>query len=159
MAHTINVDPASIRNIWFYLRPDKDVPSDDKIKAMGFEMVSELFEEVKASIQANTTKLAKINKERPDAASEKLAPFVMSEKTLNSLQILEEIPCDFEDWEELMKESKWATRILKIWFSLLKNFSIVHKWAKWPEILNDVAFRSKAVKEVENEIEELDSYL
>jgi hypothetical protein len=141
------------------LRPDKDVPSDDKIKAMGFEMVSELFEEVKASIQANTTKLARINKERPDAASEKLAPFVMSEKTLNSLQILEEIPCDFEDWEELIKESKWATRILKIWFSLLKNFSIVHKWAKWPEILNDVAFRSKAVKEVENEIEELDSYL
>jgi hypothetical protein len=58
-----------------------------------------------------------------------------------------------------MKESKWATRILKIWFSLLKNFSIVHKWAEWPEIFNDVAFRSKAVKEVENEIEELDSYL
>ena len=83
----------------------------------------------------------------------------MSEKTLNSLQILGEIPCDFEDWEEAMKEGKWATRILKIWFSLLKNFTIVHEWAKWPEILNDVEFRSKAVKEVEDVIEELGSYL
>lgn len=126
---------------------------------MGFELVSELYEEIKASISANNAKIAKINKERPDAASEKLAPFKMSEKTLNSLQILEEIPCDFEDWEEAMKEGKWATRILKIWFSLLKNFSIVHKWAKWPEILNDVAFRSKAIKEVEDVIEELDTYL
>ena len=83
----------------------------------------------------------------------------MSETTLNSLQILEEIPCEYEDWEELVKASKWATRILKIWFSLLKSFSLVHKWAKWPEISNDVAFRSKAVKEVGNELEELDSYL
>jgi hypothetical protein len=84
--HTvINFDPASVRNIWFYLRPDKEIPSDEKIKAMGFELVSELYEEVKASILNNNTKLAKINKERPDAASEKLAPFSMSEKTLNSL--------------------------------------------------------------------------
>jgi hypothetical protein len=52
---------------------------------MGFEMVSELFEEIKTAIQTNTNKLAKINKERHDAASEKMAPFVISEKTLNSL--------------------------------------------------------------------------
>ena len=55
VAHTINIDPASVRNIWFYLRPDKDVPSDDKINAMGFEMVSELSEEVKASIPFRPT--------------------------------------------------------------------------------------------------------
>jgi hypothetical protein len=78
---------------------------------------------------------------------------------LSSLEILEEIPCEFDDWEDLIKSDKWATRILKIWFTLIKNFSIVHKWAKWPEILNDNAFRPKAVKVIEDVIEELDSYL
>jgi hypothetical protein len=53
-------------------------------------MVSELFEEVKAPIQANTTKLAKINEQHPRRCLRKLARFVMSEKTLNSLQILED---------------------------------------------------------------------
>ena len=95
-------------------------------------------------------------KKNPGAASEKLAPFLMPEKTIQSLSILEEIPCDFEEWQDTIKDDKWATRILKIWFSLLKNFSIVNKWAKWPEILNDSAFRPKAIKKVEDVVEELD---
>ena len=80
--------------------------------------------------------------------------FLTNDKIIKSFS--EEIPCDFEEWQDTIKDDKWATRILKIWFSLLKNFSIVNKWAKWPEILNDSAFRPKAIKKVEDVVEELD---
>ena len=35
----INYDPDIIRNIWYYIRPEEDVPSDDMIKKLGFELI------------------------------------------------------------------------------------------------------------------------
>lgn len=71
---------------------------------------------------------------------------------------MEDIPCDYSDWIDTEAENKWASRTLKIWFFTLKNFSIIHKWAKWPDIIftTDEAFFSKASKEIEDEVEELD---
>lgn len=38
-----------------------------------------------------------------------------------------------------------------------KNFSVIHKWAKWPEIMHieDSLFFDKASKTIEDEVDEL----
>jgi hypothetical protein len=73
-------------------------------------------------------------------------------------KILSEIPIDFEDWMSSVDE-EWVIRTLKIWFFMLKDFSIVHGWAKWPEIFDDKAFMKKATGVIEEQAEEFNDYL
>lgn len=75
------------------------------------------------------------------------------------MSILEEFPVEFDDWEEAAKNDSWPVRILKIWFTLAKNFTVIHKWAKFPECLADDIYLDKAKTVIEEIVEELDSYL
>jgi hypothetical protein len=35
---------------------------------------------------------------------------------MEGLEILEEIPIDYDDWEETAPEERWVIRTLKLWF-------------------------------------------
>jgi hypothetical protein len=55
----------------------------------------------------------------------------------------------------------WVTRTLKLFLFCVKNFSTVHRWARWPEIMftSDDKFFVKASEAIESEVEELGEYL
>ena len=158
--HALNNQPldyntASVRTIWPFLRPEEAIPTDEQLKTRGYELIIELQDELKKAMASNDARAAKVQGKEAPAQT----PYVPSDSTVQSLSILEEFPCDFEDWEETCKTDIWATRILKIWFTIERDFAIIHKWAKFPDCLNDEAFRSKAIPQVEDIIEELDTYL
>lgn len=77
------------------------------------------------------------------------------------MQILEDIPCDFQDWVDTEEENEWVIRTLKLFFFSQKKFSMINKWARWPEIFHtkDDAFFKKASSAIEDDVEELDSFL
>jgi hypothetical protein len=90
-----------------------------------------------------------------------VGPFVLGEKTVNSLQILEDIPCDFSDWVDTESKSEWVARTLKLFYFCQKKFIMINKWARWPDIFHtpDEKFKKKASKAMEDNVEELDQYL
>lgn len=96
--------------------------------------------------------------EKPDCQSKAPEPFALKATTIQSLQILEDIPCDFSDWVETEAENKWVARTLKLWFFSRKNFAVIHKWVKWPEIVHssDEVFFEKASKMIEDDVDEFD---
>ena len=55
----------------------------------------------------------------------------------------------------------WVARTLKLWFFTRKNFTLVHKWAKWPDIVHtsDEAFFKKGSNTIEDDVEELQTHL
>jgi hypothetical protein len=50
-------------------------------------------------------------------------------------------------------------RTLKLWFFMQKNFSIVHKWAQWPEIFQDNDFMKRASPIIEDVADEFGDYI
>ncbi len=134
------------------------MPTIDKITAMGLNLVEELYAEIKVKIQANEDQIDRINKVRPKSRLKRLAPFKLSQKTIKILQNLDGNPCTL-NWELNIKNSKYDTKILKIWYSLHKKNCKNQKWTQWPEILVDVAFRNNALEDLGIVIESLDSYI
>lgn len=47
----------------------------------------------------------------------------MTSHAQTGLEILEDIPFDYEDWEETAPEQPWCVKTLKIWFTLIKDYS------------------------------------
>jgi hypothetical protein len=82
----------------------------------------------------NTQKIESLLKTYPSCAADNAGPFVLQESTVSSLQILEDIPCDYEDWVETEEKSEWVARTLKIFFFAQKKFTMINKWARWPEL-------------------------
>jgi len=75
------------------------------------------------------------------------------------LSILEEFPVEFDDWEDAANNDSWPVRILKIWFTMQKNFTFIHSWAKFPDCLVDKPYLVKAKNNIEEIVEELDTYM
>jgi hypothetical protein len=99
--------------------------------------------------------------EKPDCHLNTLKPFALRETTLSSLQILDDIPCDYAEWVDDCSENSWVARTLKLWFFTRKNFALVHKWAKWPDIVHtsDEAFFKKGSSAIEDDVEDLQTHL
>jgi len=48
--------------------------------------------------------------------------FSISEKTKQTIEILEDVPYSYEDWiEENVSKGSWSTKILKFWFLFSKK--------------------------------------
>jgi hypothetical protein len=86
-----------------------------------------------------------------------LAPFKLSQKTIKILQNLDGNPCTL-NWELNIKNSKYDTKILKIWF-LLDKVCKNKKWTQWPEIFDEIAFRTNALENLGLVIKSLDTYI
>ena len=100
--------------------------------------------------------------EKPDCQNQApQQPFELREQTVQSLGILEDIPCDYSEWVEDCGDNLWVARTLKLWSFCRKNFSLINKWAKWPDIVHttDEAFFKKASQNIEDDVDELQSYL
>lgn len=80
---------------------------------------------------------------------------------MNSLQILEDIPCDYSDWVDTESKNDWVARTLKLFYFSQKNFSRIYPWARWPEIVHmpDETFFEKASKQIEDNVDELEQFL
>ncbi len=112
-------------------------------------------------MKLNDAKIEQLLKTSPSCTSDNVGPFVLREQTINSLQILEDIPCDFSDWVDTESESEWVARTLKLFYFCQKKFIMINKWARWPDIFHtpDEKFFEKASKAIEDNVEELDQYL
>jgi len=99
------------------------------------------------AITANSKKLADLTSKHPDIIekSKEVKKFELSKISTEGLEILEDIPIDYDDWEEGAQEEKWVIRTLKLWFFMQKNFNVVHRWAAWPEIMSDKDFMKRAI--------------
>jgi len=133
------------------------IPNETRIKS-DFSLITDLYDELVAKKKQNDQKLDKLLAEKPDCPNQAPSkPFELRDQTLSSLQILDDIPCDYEEWIEDCKENLWVARTLKLWSFCRKNFSVINKWAKWPDIVHteDEAFFKKASKNLEDDVEEL----
>ena len=138
------------------MRPTEPIPSEARIKT-DFALLTELFDELTQKKKQTDQKLASLLTEKPDCAVNTLKPCALRDTTLSSLQILDDIPCDYAEWIEDCAENTWVARTLKLWFFTRKNFALVHKWAKWPDIVHtsDEAFFKKGSNAIEDDVEEL----
>lgn len=109
----------------------------------------------------NSQMLASLKKAHPDCVekSKETTPFELTKISIEGLEILEEIPIDYDDWEETAPEEKWVIRTLKLWFFMQKNFNIVHRWAAWPEILSDKDFMKRAMAQIEDVVDDFGEYI
>lgn len=156
----IQIDFKLIVNLWPYVRPGEQLPSEGRVKSEGGEMAQEMLIELELKMKENQDKIDETKKSFPDAEGETIeTDFALTSMTTQGLEILQDIPVDYDDWVETAIDETWVIRTLKLWFFMQKNFSIVHKWASWPDIFNDTSFMKKAVKIVEDIAEELDTYL
>lgn len=103
-----------MRVIWPYLRPEIAIPTDDEFRIRGYDLLLELRDELKKVNETNEVRLKKVVNEDTPSRS----PFELKDATVSYLSILEEFPCEFDDWEEQTRDDIWATRILKIWFNI-----------------------------------------
>ena len=135
-------------------------PADDSIKHAS-DLCSDLYEELLDKMKANDAKIDKLLKTTPSCTSDNVGTFVLREQTINSLQILEDIPCDYSDWVDTEYDSQWVARTLKLFYFSQKKFTMINKWARWPEIFHtpDEKFFDKASKAIEDDVEELDQFL
>ena len=141
----VKVDAALIKQIWPYLRADEDLVDDDTIEANGAAIMQELADELEIAITKATAKIKTLSNAEPDAED----AFKLSEICSQGLEILQDCPIEFEDWSENSAEQEWVIRTLKIWFFMIKDFAVIHKWASWPAILDDQAFIKKAKEIIE----------
>jgi hypothetical protein len=65
------------------------------------------------------------------------------------------------DWESSFDKSQWVARTLKLYLFCIKNFPVINKWARWPDIFHttDSMFFLKASKAIEDDVEELGEVL
>lgn len=156
----INIDPNVVRAIWPFLRPTEPLPSEARIKT-DLALVTELLDDLVKKKKQTEQNLSNLLVEKPDCQSNTPKPFYLRETTLSSLQILEDIPCDYAEWVDDCSENSWVARTLKLWFFTRKNFALVHRWAKWPDIVhtNDKTFFKKGSNAIEDDVEELQSHL
>jgi hypothetical protein len=121
-----------------------------------------LLEELVEAKKKNDDELAQLCKKHPSCTSdEKLAPFVLRDTVVSSLQILEDIPCDFSDWQDTESENEWVIRTLKLFFFCQPAFVKQNVWAQWPRIFHskDADIFEKAGEELEDKADELETYL
>jgi len=113
------------------------------------------------AITANAKKLADLTSKNPDIAekSKEVKKFELSKISTEGLEILEDIPIDYDDWEETAQEEKWVIRTLKLWFFMQKNFNVVHRWAAWPEIMSDKDFMKRAIAQIEDVVDDFSEYI
>lgn len=78
------------------------------------------------------------------------------------MQILEDIPCDFSDWQDSENENDWVIRTLKLFFFCQPAYVKQNVWVQWPRIFhskNEAVFE-KACEELEEKVEdEFEKYL
>ena len=100
-------------------------------------------------------------KDSPSCTSDNQGKFKLSDSAKNSLSILEDVPCDHSDWESSFDKSQWVARTLKLYLFCIKNFPVINKWARWPDIFHtpDSMFFLKASKAIEDDVEELGEVL
>lgn len=67
-------------------------------------------------MKVNDAKMDKLLKATPSCTSDNVGAFALREQTVNSLQILEDIPCDYSDWVDTESESEWVARTLKLFY-------------------------------------------
>ena len=52
--------------------------------------------------------------------------FTISEKTKQTIEILEDVPYSYEDWiDENVTKDSWSTKILKFWFLFSKKHNVL----------------------------------
>ena len=78
------IDPATIKLIWPYLRPQRPIPSDEKLRK-SVDLANDLLEELQRKAQENQAKMDKLLKDSPSCTSDKAGAFALREQTLNSL--------------------------------------------------------------------------
>jgi len=74
---------------------------------------------------------------------------------------LEDIPCDFSDWQDTEAENEWVIRTLKLFYFCQQDFVAQNVWAQWPRIVHckdDTVFEL-AGEVLEDQVETLDEYL
>jgi transcription termination factor NusB len=159
-SHFIEVDSVMVRNVWPYLRPTKVCPSDERLKK-SIDLCRDLHEELLEKMKLNDAKIDKLLKTTPSCTSDNVGAFNLRDQTVNSLQILEDIPCDYTDWVDTEAENEWVSRTLKLFYFSQKKFTMINKWARWPDIFHtsDDKYFEKASKAIEDDVEELDQYL
>jgi hypothetical protein len=141
----VKIDPALIKQIWPYLRADEEMIDDETIEENGEAIMAELADELEICITKLTAKIKSLSNE----TSSDDAGFELSSICSQGLEILQDCPIDFEDWQSSSAEQEWVIRTLKIWFFMIKDFAVIHKWASWPAIFDDQAFIKKAQEIVE----------
>ena len=110
---------------------------------------------------ANANKIAELTKKFENIAekSKETKKFALTKISMEGLEILEDIPIDYDDWEETAHEEQWVIRTLKLWFFMQKNFNVVHRWAAWPEIMSDKDFMKRAVTQIEDVVDDFSEYI
>ena len=158
----VKVDSALIKAIWPYMKSDEDMVTDAQIAEDGAKIMQELCDELEIEMTKNNNKIKSINNESPTAEADSQlpnGPFELSNICNQGLEILTDCPIDFEDWSSTSMEQEWVIRTLKIWFFMIKDFAVIHKWASWPLILDDSAFIKKAADVIEENADEFYEYL
>lgn len=73
-------------------------------------------------------------------------PFAISEKTKQTIEILEDVPYSYEDWiEENVSKDSWSTKILKFWFLFSKKHNSYPEM-QFPQLFDDDSFIAKVAK-------------
>eukprot|EP00352_Strombidinopsis_acuminata_P002466 CAMPEP_0176399216 /NCGR_PEP_ID=MMETSP0126-20121128/46571_1 /TAXON_ID=141414 ORGANISM="Strombidinopsis acuminatum, Strain SPMC142" /NCGR_SAMPLE_ID=MMETSP0126 /ASSEMBLY_ACC=CAM_ASM_000229 /LENGTH=188 /DNA_ID=CAMNT_0017774641 /DNA_START=1253 /DNA_END=1819 /DNA_ORIENTATION=- len=110
--------------------------------------------------------MLKLKKKYPDcdsqASIEKASStkYEMTSHAQTGLEILEDIPFDYEDWEETANEQTWCIKTLKIWFTLIKDFSEDNEWCNWANMFyKEADFMKEAMSKIEEVADEMAEYI
>ena len=88
-----------IKSVWPYMRPDDEFVTDSQIAEKGVDIMQDLYDDLDIAIAKNMAKITSISNEFPNAEHEEnTASFELWDQCTQGLEILSEIPIDFEDW-------------------------------------------------------------
>ena len=93
----------------------------EDVKAADKEQLKEAIERESAVLAAHLEE-ARAAQGDDLGAEGAFGPFSISEKTKQTIEILEDVPYSYEDWiEENVQKDSWSTKILKFWFLFSKK--------------------------------------
>ena len=89
-------------------------------------------DEIKKAIEAEMELLishmdeAQVGLSEASGADGAFGEFTISEKTKQTIEILEDVPYSYEDWiDENVTKDSWSTKILKFWFLFSKKHNVL----------------------------------
>lgn len=90
------------------------MPTDEQsLKKYAF--VSEFHQDLLKTMKHNDDCLDKLLQESPSCSDSTGAEtFELSDTTLQSISVIEEMPLDFADWVDAESKNKWVSRTLKL---------------------------------------------
>ncbi len=102
----------------------------------------------------------KLKSSSPDAENHDLSElkFALSQRTTQSLEILEDAPLDIEEWVTEQQANEWVVRTVKLWFTLHSAYT-KQDFVQFPAILDDQAFFAKAIDVLRLEVEDIATYV